>query len=322
MEHTKDTLDVTETLLNVASKFPSAEVDRADNLTYDLANLMACDPTPLDIKSLRENVTTCLDEAAREATQLLYNKLFQLPTANAGPEVIGVLAQLPKPITIIPREKHIPQARPETKWEKFAKVKGITKKKKERMAFDDSTGELRPRYGFNRNDDLNDEWVIESKPNDDPEVDPFTAKEQKKKEKVTKQSNREKANKMQGPKPSGVAASTAKLPGTIAITNDYQTSLESKKANLETSLANARKSTISMGKFDRLLPGEKALKERKKFASNTGGGEKDSNMKVLDKVMGDNDTTPNFSKAVNKVIATQQAKRGMHRQEKPKRKKK
>ena len=65
------------------------------------------------------------------------------------------LLQLPPCTTVLPREKpvsfniiklitpffdvllQIPQPKPPTKWEQFAKAKGITKKKRQRMVFDE-----------------------------------------------------------------------------------------------------------------------------------------------------------------------------------------
>ena len=45
----------------------------------------------------------------------------------------AVLAELPAPIYRLPREKPVPEEKAETKWEKFAKTKGITKTKRSRM---------------------------------------------------------------------------------------------------------------------------------------------------------------------------------------------
>ena len=47
----------------------------------------------------------------------------------------------------IPREKPIPK-KEETKWESFARSKGIKKHKKERMVYDKNAKEGRPRWGY------------------------------------------------------------------------------------------------------------------------------------------------------------------------------
>lgn len=78
-----------------------------------------------------------------------------LPTSAA---TFGVLAQLPAPTHPIPRkteplifagEKPVPPSeKPLTKWEEYAKIKGIKSRKKDRMEFDDRLGLNRPRWGF------------------------------------------------------------------------------------------------------------------------------------------------------------------------------
>ena len=50
-------------------------------------------------------------------------------------------------MTKIPREKPIPKKQ-ETKWEAFARCKGIKKHKKERMVYDKEAKEWRPRWGY------------------------------------------------------------------------------------------------------------------------------------------------------------------------------
>lgn len=71
---------------------------------------------------------------ARDNTQLLFNKIWELPTE----QVDGVIvAKLPESTYILPREKPIPKPKPLTKWQKFAQEKGITKTKKSKLTWDD-----------------------------------------------------------------------------------------------------------------------------------------------------------------------------------------
>jgi hypothetical protein len=51
-----------------------------------------------------------LDETGRDAVQLLFNKLLGLPTHRT--QEGDVLAQLPRPTTPLPREKHVRAATP------------------------------------------------------------------------------------------------------------------------------------------------------------------------------------------------------------------
>ena len=58
----------------------------------------------------------------RDNTQLLFNSLFSLPSTVV--EKVKCV-QLPAPTTKLPREKPIPKPKTLTKWEAFAKSKGL-----------------------------------------------------------------------------------------------------------------------------------------------------------------------------------------------------
>ena len=62
----------------------------------------------------------------------------------------------------------MPKPKPLTKWEKFAKAKGIQKKKKDKMVWDEDFGEWRRRWGYKKaNNPLDkDNWIIEMKDSD------------------------------------------------------------------------------------------------------------------------------------------------------------
>ena len=57
-------------------------------------------------------------------------------------------ATLPPPVTRLPRAKPLPAPKAMTRWEAYAKEKGITKRKRDRMIFDEEMQEWRPRYGY------------------------------------------------------------------------------------------------------------------------------------------------------------------------------
>lgn len=61
------------------------------------------------------------------------NKIWELPIERVEETVV---AKLPEPSMILPRSRKIPEANPLTKWEQFAKEKGITKKKKDKKVYD------------------------------------------------------------------------------------------------------------------------------------------------------------------------------------------
>jgi regulator of ribosome biosynthesis len=72
----------------------------------------------------------------------------------------AVLAQLPPPAFRLPREKPVPEQKAETKWEAFAKLKGIKKTKRSRMVWDEEKGDWAPRYGYKRANDDTKAWLI------------------------------------------------------------------------------------------------------------------------------------------------------------------
>ena len=145
---------------------PSIKVDKEDDLQYDLGNLMVTDVHPLNFaeEGADKDLETFLIEATREDTQLLINHIFELPTTRVDMDVV---ATLPEPTTEIPREKPVPKARAETKWDRFARQKGIKKvKKRGRLIWDDEVREWRPRFGFKKANDEMRDWIIPAKQSD------------------------------------------------------------------------------------------------------------------------------------------------------------
>lgn len=63
----------------------------------------------------------------RDNVQLIVNKIWELPTERVEEAIV---AKLPNPTFVLPRARKVPKPKPLTKWEEFAKKKGITKKKK------------------------------------------------------------------------------------------------------------------------------------------------------------------------------------------------
>lgn len=59
--------------------------------------------------------------------QLLINQIWQLPSERVEEAIV---VKLPVPTYVLPRARKVPKPKPLTKWEEFAKKKGITKKKK------------------------------------------------------------------------------------------------------------------------------------------------------------------------------------------------
>ncbi|KAH9379397.1 hypothetical protein HPB48_012267 [Haemaphysalis longicornis] len=93
------------------------------DLEFDLGNLLATDPNPLDSFKLRaESREQYLKDLARDDTQLLINQLFKLPTEQKEDVVVAV----------------VPKPKAPTRWSEFAKQKGIKKRKREKLVWDET----------------------------------------------------------------------------------------------------------------------------------------------------------------------------------------
>ena len=149
-----------------AEAFGAAVVYKdASNVTLDLGIVAAFDTAPVDPAAYAGGREACLLQSALENSQLLIRGLFELP-AEDDP-IHGPTAALPARTTTLPREKPVPAPKPLTRWEKFALEKGIKKKgKRERMLYDEPSGEYKPRFGYKRGRDESSEWLYELKPGD------------------------------------------------------------------------------------------------------------------------------------------------------------
>ncbi len=102
-----------------------------------------------------------LARSTRTTTALLH-ALFSLPTQRDAS--LGPLAVLPPPLTLLPREKPLPKAKPQTKWEAFAKAKGISHRGRDRDVWDDERQAFVPRWGKGgKNKEGEEAWIREIK---------------------------------------------------------------------------------------------------------------------------------------------------------------
>lgn len=63
-------------------------------------------------------------------------------------------------------QKPLPAPRELTRWEQFAQRKGIQKRKKDKLVWDESVGEWRRRFGYKRANDPKDIHVLPAKATD------------------------------------------------------------------------------------------------------------------------------------------------------------
>ncbi|KAL7276955.1 Rhodanese-related sulfurtransferase [Rhizina undulata] len=136
-------------------------VEKPIPLEFDIGNLAAFDPNPLDPILYTSDREKCLQEAARDGAQALINQILTTVTLKSTAD--GVYAELPEPVTPLPREKPVPKLKEPTKWELFAKKKGIAPKGKDgKLVYDEDKGEWVPKWGYKgKNKDGENDWLVE-----------------------------------------------------------------------------------------------------------------------------------------------------------------
>jgi regulator of ribosome biosynthesis len=205
---------------------------------------------------------------------------LRLSFVHSHLHAFGLIAQPPPP----PKQ--------ETRWEKFAKERGIAlnKNKRSQKVWDEATGTWMYRHGYNKANDATKEWpIMEIKEGQDPFEDPWQAQREAKKAKVDRNvENRLKNQERAGALPKGTANKILKgrakvrqagseggnrdrdvLPPGLPV--DLQRTklsedaaprpaLRGKKSTVDALVA-VQRSTASLGKFDKMREGEP---ERKK----------------------------------------------------------
>ena len=148
----------------------TVHVSKPTPYTFDLGLLTAFDPNPVNLPPKSSNLfESSLASVARDGAQSLINQL--LTTCAVTSTLEGVHLTLPPPQTRLPREKSIPVPRPETKWERFAKKKGIkpkTREQRRNLKFNEETGEWERKWGFrglNKKEDT--QWLVEVDPREE-----------------------------------------------------------------------------------------------------------------------------------------------------------
>ncbi|RDX79648.1 Ribosome biogenesis regulatory protein-like protein [Mucuna pruriens] len=298
------------------------EVEKQPKFDVDLGNLMAFDShhtfpsqPPLSRGDL---IKHCLLKGTH-LVQAVADALFTLPSTE---DVDGPLVNLPPPLTKLPRQKHLPKPKPPTKWEAFAKKKGIQKKKKDKIVFDEQSGTWKRRYGYDRANDEDDVPIIEAKETDDPSEDPFAKRKENKKKRVEKQEKNRLQNLKEAAKfgalPSHVQLAARALP----ITGTQAAPKKITKDELGNVAGIAATATASGGKFDKKLAGEKPAQHKGKYrkflpvveGTGIGSQEREQTEKILNKIMSKNShAILNVEKAVTMHTVKKEKKRKSER---------
>lgn len=274
-----------------AERLRSISVHKELDLEFDIGNLLACDKNRIDTRSFREQKKEdFLRSLARDNTQLLVNEIWKGPTERVEEAIV---VKLPDPVTSLPREKPPPKPKPPTKWEQFAKLKGIQKKKKTNLVWDETAKEWRRRWGYKRANDDTKQWLIEVPETADPNEDQFAKRVKAKKERVAKNEFNRLKNIARAQK--------VKVPG-IGLTPTAQQS----KDELAKAVSVAKTSTASAGRFQDRLPKEKPPKntgKKRKFEPLIGNfsNEKQKQLELL-KTMDSKKPKLDVTKAVNKQM--------------------
>ncbi|KAG1805671.1 RRS1-domain-containing protein [Suillus subaureus] len=244
-------MDVSNILASHAAKFQSVTVEKETPLDVDTGFLTVTDLTPIDEDSYKydrlSNLEEYLQMTARDGIQALVAALYGLPTQ---PSPDGPLAQLPAPITQLPRTKPLPKPKPPTKWERFAAAKGIQKRVRDKKVWDEERQEWINRWGKDgKNKEKEEQWIHEVKADAPVDHDPAKAARDARTSRVAKNERQRLQNNARAQSAAG--------------------DREERKKDIERTLATTRMSTASMGRFDKKLEGEKKLRgvKRKKHLS-------------------------------------------------------
>ncbi|KAJ7074145.1 ribosome biogenesis regulatory protein-domain-containing protein [Mycena amicta] len=226
-------MDVSGILAANADKYQSVAVEKETPLEVDAGLLLVTDLNPIDEESYSENLEEHLQSLARDGVQALLGSLFSLPTQRSDE---GPLAELPPPTAAVPRSKPLPKPKPLTKWEQFAKAKGIQHRTRDKRVWDEERQEWVNRWGHEgKNKQLEEQWITEVPANAVVDFDPRKAARDERKARVAKNEKQHLAN-------------VSRAQG------------NPRKTEIDKTLASTRASTASMGKFDKKLDGEKKMR--------------------------------------------------------------
>jgi len=313
-----------------------------EKCTFDLRNLLAINSHQVNTsvlykksKGKNNSVARCtidmsngrnnanedhLFDLASDGCAQLISGLWELETekTDAGP-----LAMLPKNYEIkLPRALPPPAKKIDTKWEKFAKERGIAlnQEKRSRKVWDETTQSWMHRTGKDKANNASEWPIMEVRRNDDPFQDPWERLRDEKRAKVdgnvesrmrnqekagfldkgtttrtmkaqkqTRKLGREGGNKDK-PTPAGVPVDLRPAKGSGNVNNTKRGMELTKLA-----LTATQRSTASLGKFDQMRAGEPERKKamaglkKRKFMSATDKhvvqSEAKKSMKVLDNVL-------------------------------------
>ncbi|KAK8204325.1 Rhodanese-related sulfurtransferase [Zalaria obscura] len=173
-------------------------VSKPTPFTFDLGNLLCNDANPLPPSS--EITESDISAAARDCAQGLLNQLLSTCPITRSADSTSVMLNIPAPTTPMPREKPVPAEKALTKWQEFAKKKGIKDKKRDtKLVYDEASGEWVPKWGYKgKNKEGENDWLVEV--DDDKEKktgvagDARKERREERKERIRRQERKMRAN--------------------------------------------------------------------------------------------------------------------------------
>ena len=133
----------------------------------DGCNLVAFSYSPLQFQFAEKEQTFM--QATKIVTKLLVTKIFNChyDITDGGPVAI-----LLKEHSKLPREKRLPQIVNNTKWEKYATERRISKKKRDRLEWNDTQQKYVPTWGYqSAKSGIDEQGIIEFKGGRNSEFD-------------------------------------------------------------------------------------------------------------------------------------------------------
>lgn len=275
-------MNIVQTVLanQVKENFKSTSVDKHLECKIDLGYLMCSDPNDIDHSELKTTEDTFIINLTRDNVQLIVNDLWEQPIEKVEETIV---AKLPESKMRLPRSRKIPDVQAMTKWEKFAKEKGIKKKKPEKKIFDQELQKWVPAYGFKKAEaEKQKEWVLELPQTADPMEDQFSKKNDLRSEKVAK-------NEIQRMK------NIARIKKQAIVRSGYVGPQAASSRDLETASVIAKASTASLGKFQQKLSNDKdvrgiGIKEmipgfKRKNTHLTSNSEKSNSLNLVNSIL-------------------------------------
>ena len=162
----------------------------------------------------------------------------------------------------------MPKPKPPTKWELFAKAKGIQKKVREKRVWDEEKQEWVNKWGKDgKNKQAEEQWITEVPLNAGMVLSklmllgislifPHIAEVDYDPRKVARDSRKARIAKNEKQRLQNIARTNA----SNNTTSPNPHPRDARKKEIERTLATTRISTASMGKFDKQLEGEKKLR--------------------------------------------------------------